>query len=68
VKPVSGKRMVRILKHRGWTHTRTDGSHFLFNHPDSALTIAVPVHGNQDLPIGTQKSIMRDAGIKRAEL
>ncbi len=68
MKPVSGRRMMKALKRKGWFHTRTESSHCLFNHPDSRLTLSVPVHGNQDLPIGTQKGIMRDAGLKESDL
>ena len=46
-KPVSGKRMLKLLKDRGWVHVRTNGSHFVFHHPDSTGRIEVPVHGNR---------------------
>ena len=68
MKPVSGKRMCKLLKARGWVHLRTESSHQIFEHPGSPLRLAVPVHGNQDLPIGTQKSLMRDAGMGRDDL
>lgn len=31
------------------------------------VTIAVPVHGNRTLPIGTVASILRDARVDEAE-
>ncbi len=68
MRPVSGKRLVKALKAKGWTHTRTESSHYLLNHPDSTRTLSVPVHGSRDLPIGTQKGIMRDAGLTEADL
>jgi predicted RNA binding protein YcfA (HicA-like mRNA interferase family) len=31
------------------------------------ITLAIPVHGNATLPIGTQLSILKDAGVDAAE-
>jgi len=68
VKPVSGKRMCKALERKGWTHARTRSSHFIYVSPDGQTTVSVPVHGNQDLKPGTQKGIMRDAGLADADL
>jgi len=68
MKPVSGKRMCKILEARGWIHNRTTGSHFIYTRPGSPVSIPVPVHGNHDLGVGTQKSIMRQAGLTDADL
>jgi predicted RNA binding protein YcfA (HicA-like mRNA interferase family) len=63
MKHVSGKRMCKVLEDAGWTFQRTRGSHHIYSHPNSPLIIAVPVHGNHDLKPGTQRDIMRDAGL-----
>ena len=68
MRPISGKKLCKTLERHGWTHTRTESSHRMFNHPDSRLTLAIPVHGNQDVPIGTLKALMRDAGLKDRDL
>jgi predicted RNA binding protein YcfA (HicA-like mRNA interferase family) len=68
VKPVSGKRMCRALEGRGWQLDRISGSHHVYSHPESDKRITVPVHGNADLKPGTQRSIMRDAGLTDADL
>jgi predicted RNA binding protein YcfA (HicA-like mRNA interferase family) len=68
VKPISGKRMCRILEERGWTLARTSGSHHIYRHSATGRRTVVPVHGNQDLKPGTQRSIMRDAGLTDADL
>jgi predicted RNA binding protein YcfA (HicA-like mRNA interferase family) len=67
VKPVSGKRMCRLLEERGWVHDHTEGSHRIYKRAGHR-TISVPVHGNRDLAPGTQKSIMRAAGLTDADL
>jgi predicted RNA binding protein YcfA (HicA-like mRNA interferase family) len=68
VKPVSGKRMRRILEEQGWILVRTKGSHYAYQRPGHPGTIIVPVHGNKDLKPGTQNGIMRSAGITEDEL
>lgn len=67
MKPVSGKRMCKVLVAKGWALNRTRGSHFIYSragHPD----IPVPVHGNRDMKPGTQRNIMRQAGLTEADL
>lgn len=58
MKPVSGKRMCRILKKHGWTLVRIKSSHHAFRKSGNPITVIVPVHGNKDLKQGTQHDIM----------
>jgi predicted RNA binding protein YcfA (HicA-like mRNA interferase family) len=68
VKAVSGKRMCKLLEARGWTHIRTSSSHHIYGRPGNPIVISVPVHGNQDLTTGMQRTIMRQAGLTDADL
>jgi predicted RNA binding protein YcfA (HicA-like mRNA interferase family) len=68
VKFISGKRMCRILEQRGWTLARINGAHHIYRHAATGRRTVVPVHGNQDLKPGTQRSIMRDAALTDADL
>jgi predicted RNA binding protein YcfA (HicA-like mRNA interferase family) len=68
MKPISGRRMCRVLDAKGWIFVRTRGSHYAYQSPDGSKTITVPVHGNRDLKPGTQRAIMRDAGITDDDL
>ena len=68
MKTVSGKRMCRILEQRGWTLARINGAHHIYRHAGARRITVVPVHGNQDLKPGTQRSIMRDAGLTDTDL
>lgn len=68
MKPISGKRMCRVLERRGWEHDHTSGSHHVYKHADFPMTLSVPVHGNRDMKIGTQKNLMRQAGLKDEDL
>lgn len=67
MKPVSGKRMCKVLEDRGWELDRISGSHHIYTHPDGGR-VTVPVHASRDLKPGTQRSIMRDAGLSDADL
>ena len=68
MKIISGKRMCRILEQRGWTLARITGSHHIYRDAASGRRAVVPVNGNQDLKPGTQRGIMRDAGLTDDDL
>ncbi len=68
MKPVSGKQMCRLLEERGWVLDRINGSHHVYRHRGRGRSVTVPVHGNADLKPGTQRRLMRDAGITAADL
>jgi predicted RNA binding protein YcfA (HicA-like mRNA interferase family) len=68
MKPISGKRLCKLRKLRGWTFDHIRGSHHVYTHPDAPRPIPVPVHGNRDLRAGTQRSIMREAGLTDDDL
>ncbi|MGC8640817.1 MAG: type II toxin-antitoxin system HicA family toxin [Isosphaeraceae bacterium] len=63
MKPVSGKRFCKALERRGWTLLRINGGHHIYGRPDSPSILPVPVHGNNDLHTGTQRALMRLAGL-----
>jgi predicted RNA binding protein YcfA (HicA-like mRNA interferase family) len=65
---VSGKRMCHVLEQRGWTLARIKGSHHIYRDAATGRRVVVPVHGNHDLKPGTQRGIMRDAGLTDADL
>jgi predicted RNA binding protein YcfA (HicA-like mRNA interferase family) len=69
MKPVSGRRMCQILSQRGWSLIRINGSHQIFTRAGPPrLIVSMPVHGNKDLKPGTQRNIMRSAGLTEADL
>ncbi len=68
MKPVSGKRMCRILEDHGWSLARINGAHHVYRHPATGRQTVVPVHGNKDLKPGTQRAIMRDADLTDDDL
>jgi predicted RNA binding protein YcfA (HicA-like mRNA interferase family) len=68
VKIIRGKRMCRVLESRGWHLVRINGSHHIYRDPTTMRQTTVPVHGNDDLKPGTQRAILRDAGLTENDL
>jgi predicted RNA binding protein YcfA (HicA-like mRNA interferase family) len=67
MKSVSGKEMCRILGRKGWTLARVRGSHHRYEKSGQS-PVVVPVHGNKSLKTGTQKAIMKNAGLTETDL
>jgi predicted RNA binding protein YcfA (HicA-like mRNA interferase family) len=55
--------VIRALKRDGWYEVSQAGSHKQFKHPVKKGRVTVP-DPRRDLPIGTLKSIEKQAGIK----
>jgi predicted RNA binding protein YcfA (HicA-like mRNA interferase family) len=60
--------MCRVLKRHGWAIDHIRGSHHSFRKAGHPLPVVVPVHAGKDLPPGTQRNIMRMAGLTDADL
>jgi len=43
------------------------GKHVVMRHPETKKKISVPVHGGKDIPVGTLRAIIREAGISTEE-
>ena len=54
--------MIRWLEQDGWQLVRTRGSHRQFKHPRKPGTVTVAGKPSLDIPPGTLKSIMKQAG------
>ena len=67
MKRLSCSEMMRLLERHGWSVVRR-GKHPIYGKPGVAGTIPVPGHGNKTLAPGTQKSIMRAAGLTEDDL
>lgn len=53
--------IIRRLKQEGWIIHNIKGSHYQFKHPQGKIKVTVP-HPKKDIPIGTLKSIFKQAG------
>lgn len=54
--------VIRIIEADGWEHVATSGSHRHFRHPVKPDKVTVP-HPTKDVPIGTLRSIWKQAGL-----
>jgi predicted RNA binding protein YcfA (HicA-like mRNA interferase family) len=68
VKSCSGKKLVAILRRKGWIHLRTKGSHQTFQSPDAERSVTIPIHGNKDLRRGTLGQLLKDTGLTEDDL
>jgi predicted RNA binding protein YcfA (HicA-like mRNA interferase family) len=62
-----GRTVIAMLERAGFEVIRTKGSHHFLRHcSDPSRQTVVPVHRN-DLPPGTLRAILRQAGLSRAQ-
>lgn len=62
---IKSKEIVKILQKNGFEIKRQSGSHVILRKEDKI--VVVPVH-KETMPIGTLKSIEKQAGVKFREL
>lgn len=63
MKSYSSREIIKILIDDGWYEVGCDGDHHQFKHSEKKGRVTV-THPRKDIPIGTAKSIERQAGIK----
>ena len=68
MKPLTAKQMISMLNVRGWSLVRQRGSHMVLKKLETGQTVILPNHPGHTLSTGTQRRIMRDAGITPDEL
>ena len=62
----SSKDVIRMIEADGWYEVSCTGSHHQYKHPEKRGRVTIP-HPKRKLPIGTVKSIFRQAGISPKE-
>lgn len=55
--------IISALKKDGWEQVAQKGSHVQFKHPSKPGRVTVP-HPKKDIPVGTLRSIEKQAGLK----
>ncbi len=58
------REIIKIIENDGWFQVRQKGSHRQFNHLTKKGTVTVAGHPGDDLDRGTQKSILKQSGLK----
>jgi predicted RNA binding protein YcfA (HicA-like mRNA interferase family) len=59
---MNSRELIRMLEKDGWKEIRVTGSHHHFKHSVKLGLVTVP-HPKKDLPTGTVKSILKQAGL-----
>lgn len=59
---MDSRQLIRNLEQDGWYRVAQRGSHVQFKHPAKPGRVTVP-HPKKDIPVGTLKSIARQAGL-----
>ncbi|AUT36873.1 MULTISPECIES: type II toxin-antitoxin system HicA family toxin [Acinetobacter] len=54
--------LIKMIEADGWYEVRVSGSHHHFKHPNKRGLVTIP-HPKKDLPSGTVKSILKQAGL-----
>ena len=62
----SSKEVIKMIEADGWFEVACVGSHHHFKHPMKQGRVTVP-HPKRSVPIGTVKSIFKQAGIDPKE-
>lgn len=61
---MSYRELRRLLAQHGFQVDRQRGSHAVYLHPDRpTIPITVAGHGNKDVPVGTLRNILKQAGL-----
>lgn len=59
---MNSKELVKLIEDDGWVLVRVNGSHHHFKHPEKDGLVTIP-HPKKDLPKGTVRSILKQAGL-----
>jgi predicted RNA binding protein YcfA (HicA-like mRNA interferase family) len=62
---VKVREAIRLIEQDGWVLSRTRGSHRQFKHPTRPGLVTIAGKLGKDLPVGLQRSILRQAGLLR---
>ncbi len=63
--PLTVLQVIKLIEADGWTLARVRGSHRHYVHGTKPGVVTVPGKLSRDLPIGTERSILKQAGINR---
>ena len=62
---LSGREVCQILEEHGFVQVRQRGSHIIMQQRTEDSTITVPVPDDDELRVGTLRSIIRQSGLSR---
>ncbi|WP_184258491.1 type II toxin-antitoxin system HicA family toxin [Granulicella mallensis] len=58
------REIVKLIEQDGWRLVHTVGSHQQYKHPSKSGRVTIAGKPGKDVPEGTRKSILRQAGLE----
>jgi len=68
MKAISGKDLAKRVEAKGWSLSRIVGSHHIYTMAGRIERVVIPIHGNQTLKKGLQRSLMKIIPLEDYEL
>lgn len=68
MKAITGKRLAKLAEQKGWRLARINGSHHIYTMEGRVERLVIPIHGNQSLKSGLQRSLMKLVPVTDAEI
>ncbi len=68
MKAVSGRHLAKLAERKGWRLARINGSHHIFTLEGRIERLVIPIHGQQTLKTGLQRSLMKLVPLSEDEL
>ncbi|MCK4386904.1 MAG: type II toxin-antitoxin system HicA family toxin [Candidatus Pacebacteria bacterium] len=66
MRPITAKKIIKILEDNDFVLSRQKGSHKIFVHSLSGITVPVPIHGkNKPIHIGTLFALIKQSKIPK---
>ncbi|MFA6106327.1 MAG: type II toxin-antitoxin system HicA family toxin [Patescibacteria group bacterium] len=64
MRPITAKKLIKILLSNGFILSRQKGSHQIYKNPNSGIIVPVPLHGmSRPILIGTLMAIIKQSKI-----
>ena len=57
------REIIKLVEQDGWQFIHTNGSHQQYKHPTKLGRVTIAGKPGKDVPEGTRKSILRQAGL-----
>lgn len=61
--PVKGPEVLRKLQRAGFVIARTQSTMYQLKHPQTGRVTYLHLHGRREIPLGTLRAILRQAGL-----
>lgn len=62
--PRKVRELIRLIEDDGWSQVTQSGSHRQFKHPTKPGRVTIAGKPSTDVPVGTERSILKQAGLE----